>query len=133
MSALAFAVHKTRETLQIYWELARIIVPVTVVTEVMSRAGLIETVSPALEPVMGLFGLPPELGLAWLTGMLVGIWGAIPMVFTLVPAASMSVADITVFSALLLFAHGLPIEQKIIQKAGPGFAVTTLIRVAGGM
>jgi len=133
MSALRFAVHKTRETLQVYWELIRVIVPVTIVTEVMSRTGLIEDASPALAPVMGLFGLPPELGLAWLTGMLVGIWGAIPMIFTLVPAASMSVADITVFSALLLFAHGLPIEQKIIQKAGPGFAVTTLIRVAGGI
>lgn len=130
---LRFAMRKSQETLQIYWELVRIIVPVTIVTEVMSRAGLIEAVSPALAPVMGLFGLPPELGLAWLTGMLVGVWGAIPMIFTLVPAASMSVADITVFSALLLFAHGLPIEQKIIRKAGPGLAITTLIRVAGGI
>ncbi|WP_105381772.1 nucleoside recognition domain-containing protein [Neorhizobium alkalisoli] len=133
MSALEFAVKKTRETLQIYWELVRIIVPVTIVTEVMSRIGLIEAISPALAPVMELFGLPPELGLAWLTGMLVGLWGAIPMIFTLVPASSLTVADITVFSALLLFAHGLPIEQKIIQKAGPGFAVTTLIRVAGSI
>lgn len=133
MSALGFTVQKTRETLQIYWVLVRIIVPVTIVTEVMVRIGLIEAISPALAPVMGLFGLPPELGLAWLTGTLVGLWGAIPMIFTLVPASSMTVADITVFSALLLFAHGLPIEQKIIQKAGPGFAITTLIRVAGSV
>jgi hypothetical protein len=133
MTALRFAVHKTQETLQIYWELVRVIVPVTIVTEVMFRTGLFEAASPALAPVMGLFGLPPELGLAWLTGMLVGVWAAIPMIFALVPAASMSVADITVFSALLLFAHGLPIEQKIIQKAGPGFTVTALIRVAGGI
>ncbi|MCT7376895.1 nucleoside recognition protein [Chelativorans salis] len=133
MSALRFAVHKTRETLQIYWELVRIMVPVTIVTEVMSRTGLIDLAAPALAPVMELFGLPPELGLAWLTGMLVGIWGAIAMIFTLVPATSMTVADITVFSALVLIAHGLPIEQKIIQKAGPGFAITTMIRIAGAI
>lgn len=133
MPAFRFAVHKTRETLQIYWELVRIMVPVTIVTEVMSRTGLIDFAALALAPVMELFGLPPELGLAWLTGMLVGIWGAIAMIFTLVPAESMSVADITVFSSLVLIAHGLPIEQKIIQKAGPGFAITTMIRIAGAV
>nr|WP_246716237.1 nucleoside recognition protein [Aurantimonas sp. DM33-3] len=45
----------------------------------------------------------------------------------------MSVGNITVFSALLLFAHGLPIEQKIIQKAGPALIVTTVLRLLGGV
>lgn len=119
--------------LQIYWELVRIVVPVTIATEIMMRVGLIEAISPAFAPLMRVLGLPPELGLAWITGLLLGVWGAITMIFTLVPASAMSVADITVFSALLLFAHGLPIEQKIIQKAGPGYAVTMVVRLSGGM
>ncbi len=82
--------------------------------------------------VMSLIGLPPELGLAWLTAMLIGIWGAVPLIFTLVPVSSLTSADITVFSALILFAHGLPIEQKIIEKAGPGVLITTTLRVGGG-
>lgn len=124
---------KTRLTLVIYWELARIIIPVTIATEILSRLGLIKAVAPALAPVMALFGLPPELGLPWLTGMLVGIWAAVPMVFVLLPMGALSTGDITVFSALLLFAHALPIEQKIIQRAGPGLIITTLLRVGGGM
>ena len=133
MPALSSALRKTRETLEIYLVLARIMIPVTIATELLSRLGVVKAVAPAFAPVMGLVGLPPELGLAWLTGMLVGVWGAVPLVFTLVPSASLSGAEITVFSALLLFAHGLPIEQKIIQKAGPGMAATTLLRVAGGL
>jgi spore maturation protein SpmB len=124
---------KVTELLRVYWILIRIIVPVTILTEVLSRAGAIDAVAPTFAPVMKLVGLPPELGLAWLTAMIVGIWGALPLVFTLVPVASLSTGDITVFSALILFAHALPIEQKIIQHAGPGMIATTLLRIAGGL
>ena len=133
MPFLMTAWQKTRPTLRVYWLLVRITVPIAIATELLSRMGVIEAITPAFAPVMSLVGLPPELGLAWLTGMLVGIWGAVPLLFTLVPISSLSVADMTVFSSLILFAHALPIEQMIIQLAGPGMIVTTAARMAGGL
>ncbi len=133
MPFLTIALRKTRETLDVYWLLVRITVPIALLTELLARMGAIEALSPVFAPVMGLVGLPPELGLAWLTGMLIGIWGAVPLVFTLVPLSSLSTADVTIFSALILFGHALPIEQKIIQQAGPGMIATTVLRFAGGL
>lgn len=133
MSTVTFVLHKTRETCAVYWMLARIMVPITIGTELLLRIGAIEMIAPAFGPVMNLVGLPSELGLAWLTGLLVGVWGAVPIVFTLVPVSALSGADITVFSALLLIAHGLPVEQKIIQMAGPGMVITSIFRIAGGL
>ncbi|MFD1881068.1 nucleoside recognition domain-containing protein [Paracoccus pacificus] len=124
---------KTADLLVIYWELARLIVPITLAAEALSRAGVIKAIAPAFAPVMSFYGLPPELGLAWLTGMLVGIWGALPLIFTLVPVSELTTADITVFSALLLFTHALPIEQGILRRAGAAMIASTAIRVLGGL
>ena len=64
----------TPDALRVYRTLLTIMVPISVGVEILSRAGVIAIIAPAFAPVMNAIGLPPELGLAFLTAMLVGIW-----------------------------------------------------------
>lgn len=123
----------TSQALSVYRMLLLIIVPISITVECLARLGMIEFISPAFAPIMNLVGLPPELGLAFLTALLISLWAGIALLFTLVPVESLSVADVTIFSALILFAHALPMEQKIIQQVGPRFLFTTLLRLLGGL
>ncbi|MBC9246839.1 nucleoside recognition protein [Paracoccus sp. 11-3] len=123
----------TAEIFSIWWELARIIAPVAITVEFLMRTGVIAAIAPAFAPLMGFYGLPPELALALLAGVLIGIWNAAVLLFLLVPMDYLSVADVTVFSALILFVHALPIEQQIIRRTGTGMLASTLLRIAGGL
>lgn len=124
---------KTIETFAVYRELVVVMVPIAIATQALAEFEVIKAVSPWLAPAMQLFGLPPELALAWLTGLLVGMWGGVVVLFTLVPTLALSSADMTVFSALLLLAHAIPVEQRIVARAGPNFWATSIIRIAGAM
>ncbi|MFD1711288.1 nucleoside recognition protein [Ottowia sp. GY511] len=130
---MRYLCQRMKATWGIYWELVRIIVPVALVTEVLMITGVVSALAPLLAPLMAWYGLPPELALGLLVGWLVGVWSAAMVLFVLVPPSALSIADVTVFSALLLFAHALPIEQQIIRRAGPPLLLTTALRVGGGL
>ncbi len=117
------------DSASLYWMLLKIVLPVMVATRIAVELGLIDLLAPAFAPVMTLLGLPPELGFALVTAMLVGVWGGAAAVFALVPPDAMTAAQVTVFSALIMFAHALPIEQRIVQKAGPGLVAMTALRL----
>src|SRR5690625_247830 len=121
------------DAVTLYWLLVRIILPVMLLTKVAVEFGIIELLAPLFAPLMLLLGLPPELGFAWVTGILVGLWGGAVALFAVVPVAELTTAQVTVFMSLVLFSHALPIEQRIVQKAGPSFLITSAMRLLGGL
>lgn len=121
------------ESLATSWLLIKITVPVLLLTKILEELGLIHYLSIMLDPLMGVMGLPGELGLVWATGMLTSLYGAIAVFATLAPSLDLTTAQVTILGAVLLIAHSLPIELTISKKAGAPLWPIALLRFFGAI
>lgn len=132
-AAVSFATRILRESVSLYWELVKIMVPVMVAVKIAVVLGLIGVLSSAFAPLTSLVGLPPEMGLVWATACLVNIYGGAAALIGVLPEAPLTVAQLTVLLSLILAAHSLPVEQRVCQKAGTSIVYTTLLRFAAAL
>ncbi len=108
---------------------ARIMIPVMIIVKLAELIGLVSLAGNVLAPVMGLLNLPPEAGIVWAATLLTGIFGGIATLATLVGTFELSSAQLSALGAMMLFAHGIPVEQAIVRRAGAGFGVTAALRI----
>jgi hypothetical protein len=113
--------------------LLKILIPVSIIVKILSELGAIEVIGDYLSHAMSVVGLPGEFGLVWATAMLTNIYGAIVVLFSLSIESSYTVAQVTVLATMILFAHALPIEARIAQKAGVKLWFTLFLRIFGAI
>ncbi len=111
--------------------LFKITIPIIILTKLFNEFGLTAYIGMILSPVMELIGLPGSMGFVWATAMLTNLYGAMIVFASLAPAASLSVAQVTILTTLMLVAHSLPVELRIAQKSGPRFRAMLLLRLIG--
>ena len=121
----------SRRSLQTFWAVGRIMVPILILMRVAEAFGLIEGLSPVLEPSMTLLNLPPEAAIIFVTSLFIGIYGAIATLPVLI-GLELTAAQVTSICAFILIAHGLPVEQAIVRRAGGSFWGTSLLRIFTG-
>lgn len=107
-----------RDTVKTSVALFKIIIPLSIITKVLTDAGVTAYLGQALAPVMQLVGLPGSMGLVWATAMVTNIYGGITVFAALAPKAGLTVAQVTVLTTMMLVAHSLPVEIRITQVAG---------------
>lgn len=112
-----------------FLDLIKIMIPVMIIVRVAMDLGIVKLLYPILEPVMFLVGLPPEAGVIWATAILTGVYGGIGA-FTVLSGLDLTIAQLSTLCAMILFAHGLPLEQAIVYRAGGSFWGTSLLRIA---
>ncbi|MBL4808233.1 MAG: hypothetical protein JKY31_13260 [Rhodobacteraceae bacterium] len=118
----------SQRSLNTFWEIARIMVPIMILMRLAESYGVIEWISPVLRPVMAVLNLPPEAAIVCLSSILTGIYGAIATLPVLI-GHDLTGAQVTSICAILLIAHAIPIEQAIVRRAGGSFWGTTLLRL----
>jgi hypothetical protein len=110
--------------------------PVSILVKILSHFGIIETISRGISPVMGLMGLSGEMGIVWATAMTTNIYAAILTLFTLTENVTVTVGEVTILATIILIAHSLPVELKVISETGAKpskiFAIRVICAIISG-
>ncbi|MDC9719330.1 MAG: hypothetical protein PSN46_01225 [Gammaproteobacteria bacterium] len=119
------------EIIAVSWPLFKLMVPVILIVKVLEEMGGVALLGQWLGPLMALVGLPQEMGLVWAATIATNIYGGMIVLYSFAADSSLTVAQMTVLSGLLLMAHGLPIEVRIAQLAGMRMRTAIIIRMLG--
>ncbi len=128
-----FAQSLIKEIFSTSFNLFKLMIPIIIIVKIIEELGGIEYIALALEPLMQLVGLPSSMGLVWATTLLTNIYGGMIIFISMAHQETLSVAQVTVLGGMMLVAHALPIEIRIIQKAGVRVLYIFLLRVLGAL
>lgn len=123
-----------RQSFRIYWLLLRISLPLLVAIRLLDEHfGLIAVVGEWLAPAMAPVGLPGAASIVWATAIFINLYAAMLVLPSLWLQLELSAAQATVLAVLLLTAHGLPVELRIVQKAGVSPWAMLAVRMGGAL
>ena len=122
--------HILRRTKNACFTLFKFMIPISILIRFIQEWDLLTYFSYVLSPIMSVVGLPAEMGLVWLTSMVVSIFGGFLALFSIYPALTepLTVAQMTTLLTMTLVAHTFPIELTISQKTGIRTSVMLAIR-----
>ncbi len=121
-----------KEITRTYLVLLRIMIPVLILVKMLEYLGLREGLSLVLSPLMGLVGLPGEMGLVWAAALLGNIYAGLAILAE-TGGGDLSVAQATALGVLLLAGHNLPVEGQIARHAGIPWRFTLFLRLFGAL
>ena len=113
------------------YELFKIMIPVIIGVKILQELNLIHYIAMPLKPIMGLLGLPAELGLAWASAMMNTLYAGLIVFLSLARDMNLTTEQVTVFSILILIGHGFLVEGAIAQRSGAKYLFQILTRFVG--
>ena len=109
--------------------LYKILIPFVFIIKFLEITGIVDLIAKVFTPLMGMIGIPSELGIIWVTAIVINIYAALILFINILPGLDVSVAEITILTVAMLFAHNLLVESAISRSAGVSFVFTCLYRL----
>lgn len=129
-----YAVQMWQRSWRMFLTVAKIMLPILFIVHFADQVGLVKWIAQLIAPVMALLHLPPEAGIVWVTTILTNIYGGIATLGALSnESLQLTSAQLSALGAMMLFAHNLPVEQAIAQRAGASALITGLLRISVAM
>ena len=123
-----------KDSLEISFELFKVMIPVVILVKILQELGAIAVLGEWLTPLMQFLGLPGYTGLVWATALFTNFYAAVLVYINLMgDVETLSIAQVTVLTSMMLFAHSLPVELRIVQKTGPRIWSIGLLRVGSAI
>lgn len=130
--SLVLLTRSVKDGIAASWVIIKIMIPVLAVVKLLELTGVDAVLGRILGPVMASIGLPEATGLVFSAALLTGVYGALSALAAVSDQIALTSAQATVLAALLLIAHGLPVEARVAQKAGVSLAFTVAWRIGIG-
>ena len=108
--------------------LYKILIPFVFIIKLLEITGIVELIAKGFAPLMELIGLPSELGIIWVTAIVVNIYAALILFVNILPSLDVSIAQITILTVAMLLCHNLLVESAISRSAGISFLFTSFYR-----
>lgn len=120
-----------KDATRISLDLFKIMIPVVIAVKVLQELNLIGYLAAPLGPIMKLVGLPGEMGLVWATALVNNIYSGLIVFLSLAQDQPLTAAQATVLGTMILVAHSMPVELRVVQSSGPRLCFQLIIRMAG--
>ena len=123
-----------RESVRIYWTLLRISLPLLAMVKVLDdNFDFVRHAGGLLSPLMAFADLPGQAGIVWATAIFLQLYAAMLVLASLWTQLDLTTAQATTLAAMMLTAHALPVELRIVQKAGVKLRAMLCARVGGAL
>jgi len=119
-----------RKGLNTTWQLTKLIIPIYFAVTILKHTPFMPLIAKIFSPILALMGLPGEAALAIVMGVFINIYAGIAVILPLIPAAPLSVKQITILATVILICHNILVESAVSKKTGVSFWQMTLLRTA---